>query len=181
MEINHLVTIHLQHVVAQLRTDIHDDPYRTPPPAVIALLRSFRVARRAALSYVAGGSCLPYLEPFLSTITCEETSGAVTQRALGAVLALLRANVLSGDHSTAARAVSEIVYAATHCRCEVTDTSSDEVVILGLVELLQGAAPALSSPALPASTRPPHATSSPSALRHSTPPTPSSPRRCRRL
>jgi brefeldin A-resistance guanine nucleotide exchange factor 1 len=36
--------------------------------------------------------------------------------------------------------VSDIVSAGTNCRCEVTDTSSDEVVILGILQLLQGVA-----------------------------------------
>lgn len=91
MEVAHLVSTHLQIVVTQLRVDIHDDPYRQLPPSVPALLRLFAAARRAALSYVPGGSCLPFLEPFLATIRCEETSGLVTQRALSSVLAMLRA------------------------------------------------------------------------------------------
>jgi len=45
--------------------------------------------------------------------------------------------VLSSDHETAGRVISAIVSAATNCRCEVTDTSSDEVVILGILGLLQ--------------------------------------------
>lgn len=99
MEIAHLVSTHLQSVVTQLRVDIHDDPYRQPPASVLALLRSFGVARRTALSYAAGGSCLPLLEPFLVTIRCEETSGVVTQRALSSVLAILKAGARS-QHPT---------------------------------------------------------------------------------
>ena len=48
--------------------------------------------------------------------------------------------MLSRDDVTAGRAVADIVSAATNCRCEVTDTSSDEVVILGILQLLQGVA-----------------------------------------
>ena len=67
-------------------------------------------ARQALLA--DDGPTLAYLDPFLETIRCEETSGRITQRALSAVLAMLRADLLTTAHeSEAAIAISSIVRA----------------------------------------------------------------------
>ena len=111
--------------------------YRALPAAVAGLLRSFRAARQALLA--DDGPTLAYLDPFLETIRCEETSGRVTQRALSAVLAMLRADLLTTAHeSEAAIAISSIVRAATYCRFEVTDPAADEVVLKCILDLLLG-------------------------------------------
>ena len=139
LSITSLVCSEITSVTTQLRLDARSSVSYLGSSAVIPRLqRGFKRAREVALHYGPGRDCMEYLEPFLETIRCEETSGVVTQRALSAVHAFLRAELLSLNPASAPAAMVAVVKAATFCRFEVTDPAADEVVLMCILQLLVG-------------------------------------------
>ena len=139
LSITSLVCSEITGVTTQLRLDARSSVSYLGSSAVIPRLqRGFKRAREVALHYGPGRDCMEYLEPFLETIRCEETSGVVTQRALSAVHAFLRAELLSLNPASAPAAMVAVVKAATFCRFEVTDPAADEVVLMCILQLLVG-------------------------------------------
>ena len=141
LSLQSLVCSEITAVTTQLRAEMRAAAaaYRAQQPSAAGLLRSFAAARTAVLADGAHCTCcLDYLEPFLETIRLEETSGVVTQRALSAVRAFLYADLISLDEASGPRGMASIVRAATYCRFEVTDPAADEVVLMGILQLLVG-------------------------------------------
>ena len=129
LSITSLVCSEITGVTTQLRADARASvsSYMGASATIPRLQRSFKKARDVALHYGPDHDCMEYLEPFLETIRCEETTGVVTQRALSAVHCFLRAELLSLNPSSAPAAMVAVVKAATYCRFEVTDPAADEV------------------------------------------------------
>ena len=129
LSITSLVCSEITGVTTQLRADgrASVSSYMGSSATIPRLQRNFKKAREVALHYGPGHDCMEYLEPFLDTIRCEETTGVVTQRALSAVHSFLRAELLSLNPSSAPAAMVAVVKAATFCRFEVTDPAADEV------------------------------------------------------
>ena len=128
-DITSLVCSEITGVTTQLRADARASvsSYMGSSATIPRLQRNFKKARDVALHYGPGHDCMEYLEPFLDTIRCEETTGVVTQRALSAVHSFLRAELLSLNPASAPAAMVAVVKAATFCRFEVTDPAADEV------------------------------------------------------
>ena len=129
LSITSLVCSEITGVTTQLRADARASvsSYMGSSATIPRLQRNFKKAREVALHYGPGHDSMEYLEPFLDTIRCEETTGVVTQRALSAVHSFLRAELLSLNPSSAPAAMVAVVKAATFCRFEVTDPAADEV------------------------------------------------------
>ena len=129
LSITSLVCSEITGVTTQLRADARAavSSYMGSSATIPRLQRNFKKAREVALHYGPGRDCMEYLEPFLDTIRCEETTGVVTQRALSAVHNFLRAELLSLNPASAPAAMVAVVKAATFCRFEVTDPAADEV------------------------------------------------------
>ena len=152
-DITSLVCSEITGVTTQLRADARASvsSYMGSSATIPRLQRNFKKARDVALHYGPGHDCMEYLEPFLDTIRCEETTGVVTQRALSAVHSFLRAELLSLNPASAPAAMVAVVKAATFCRFEVTDPAADEVVLMCILQLLVGCIECNAGPARPLS------------------------------
>ncbi|KAJ4455312.1 hypothetical protein PAPYR_9780 [Paratrimastix pyriformis] len=79
---------------------------------------------------------LTVLQPFLSIILSDQTTGPITAAALASVQQIVSAHFL--NHSP--RDVNAVIYAAVHCRFEETHALNDEIVYWRMVELLSAMA-----------------------------------------
>ncbi|CAI5510834.1 unnamed protein product [Closterium sp. Naga37s-1] len=79
---------------------------------------------------------LEYLAPFLTIIRSEKTNTASTGVALAATHKILTTGFFSASTTGAARAMHAVVEAVTGCRFEVTDHSSEEVVLMKILQVL---------------------------------------------
>ncbi|GJP37729.1 hypothetical protein CLOM_g22150 [Closterium sp. NIES-68] len=79
---------------------------------------------------------LEYLAPFLTIIRSEKTNTAATGVALAATHKILTTGFFSKSTRGAARAMHAVVEAVTGCRFEVTDHSSEEVVLMKILQVL---------------------------------------------
>ncbi|CAI5458647.1 unnamed protein product [Closterium sp. Yama58-4] len=79
---------------------------------------------------------LEYLAPFLTIIRSEKTNTAATGVALAATHKILTTGFFLPSTRGAARAMHAVVEAVTGCRFEVTDHSSEEVVLMKILQVL---------------------------------------------
>ncbi|GAA6009496.1 hypothetical protein JCM10207_003803 [Rhodosporidiobolus poonsookiae] len=79
------------------------------------------------------------LTPFLDVIRSPETSGPITAVALSSIDKFLSFGVLSPQSPSLALAMAQLSTAATHCKFEASDSVSDEVVLLKILEVLRNA------------------------------------------
>ncbi|KZV15150.1 ARF guanine-nucleotide exchange factor GNOM [Dorcoceras hygrometricum] len=77
-----------------------------------------------------------YLQPFLDVIRSDETGAPITAVALSAVYKILALDVLGIDTINVEDAMHLVVDAVTSCRFEVTDPSSEEVVLMKILQIL---------------------------------------------
>ncbi|XP_073269990.1 ARF guanine-nucleotide exchange factor GNOM-like [Primulina huaijiensis] len=77
-----------------------------------------------------------YLQPFLDVIRSDETGAPITGVALSAVYKILALDVLGINTINVEDAMHLVVDAVTSCRFEVTDPSSEEVVLMKILQIL---------------------------------------------
>ncbi|KAJ4835386.1 hypothetical protein Tsubulata_010547 [Turnera subulata] len=77
-----------------------------------------------------------YLQPFLDVIQSDETGAPITGVALSSVYKILTLDVLDVDTVKIGEAMHLIVDAVTSCRFEVTDSASEEVVLMKILQVL---------------------------------------------
>lgn len=77
-----------------------------------------------------------YLQPFLDVICSLETSAPVTSVALSAVYNILSFEVFDLETAHVSEAMHGLVEAVTSCRFEVVDSSSEEVVLMKILQVL---------------------------------------------
>ncbi|KAG7153474.1 Golgi-specific brefeldin A-resistance guanine nucleotide exchange factor 1-like [Homarus americanus] len=78
-----------------------------------------------------------FLDPFLSIIRSEDTTGPVTKSALAAVNRMLSYGLITEECSSAASAVEAVAAAVTHARFVGTDQGADEVVLWEILTVLR--------------------------------------------
>lgn len=77
-----------------------------------------------------------YLQPFLDVIRSDETGAPITSVALSSVYKILTLDVLDLNIANIEDAMHLVVDAVTSCRFEVTDPSSEEVVLTKILQVL---------------------------------------------
>ncbi|MEW5304445.1 MAG: hypothetical protein WDW36_007055 [Sanguina aurantia] len=77
-----------------------------------------------------------YLDPFLSLITAKDVSGPITGAAAVALQRILGSGIISPTTLLAGAAVNRLVEDAAQCKFESTNDTSDEVVLLNIVQVL---------------------------------------------
>ncbi|KAL9243878.1 hypothetical protein vseg_017715 [Gypsophila vaccaria] len=77
-----------------------------------------------------------YLQPFLDVIRSDETGAPITSVALSSVYKILTLDVLDLNTTNIEDAMHLVVDAVTSCRFEVTDPSSEEVVLTKILQVL---------------------------------------------
>ncbi|KAF9978303.1 GDP/GTP exchange factor for ARF [Actinomortierella ambigua] len=77
------------------------------------------------------------LEPFLDVIQSGDTNGPITGAALTSVEKFLMYRVVDKDSLNASFAMQRLAVAATHCKFEASDSVSDEIVLLKILQVLR--------------------------------------------
>ncbi|PNW80894.1 hypothetical protein CHLRE_07g334100v5 [Chlamydomonas reinhardtii] len=77
-----------------------------------------------------------YLSPFLNLIKASDVSGPITGAAAVALQRILESNLLAPGTRNVEQAINQIVEDATQCKFESTNNSSDEIVLLNIVQVL---------------------------------------------
>lgn len=78
------------------------------------------------------------LHPFLQVIRSSSTSAPITSLALVAITKFFSYNIINRDSPRLSVALQLLSAAVTHCRFEASDTSADEVVLLRILNLMEG-------------------------------------------
>ena len=77
------------------------------------------------------------LHPFLQVIRSSSTSAPITSLAIVAVTKFFAYNLIDRDSPRLALAMQLLSAAITHCRFEASDSAADEIVLLGILELME--------------------------------------------
>jgi len=77
------------------------------------------------------------LHPFLEVIRSPETSGPITATALSSIDKFLTYSILSPASPNLSLAMAQLSTAGTHCKFEASDSVSDEVVLLKILDVLR--------------------------------------------
>ncbi|XP_073142709.1 ARF guanine-nucleotide exchange factor GNOM [Henckelia pumila] len=104
-----------------------------------SLIQSLKTLRRQIFSWQHQWQSINpslYLQPFLDVIRSDETGAPITGVALSAVYKILALDVLGIDTVNVEDAMHLVVDAVTSCRFEVTDPSSEEVVLMKILQIL---------------------------------------------
>ncbi|XP_043911932.1 Golgi-specific brefeldin A-resistance guanine nucleotide exchange factor 1 isoform X2 [Protopterus annectens] len=78
-----------------------------------------------------------FLRPFLEVIRSEDTTGPITGLALTSVNKFLSYGLIDPNHENAAEGIENMADAVTHARFVGTDPSSDEVVLMKILQVLR--------------------------------------------
>lgn len=81
---------------------------------------------------------LTLLHPFLEVVRSPDTSGPITATALSSLSTFLAYNVLHPLSPSLPEALAELSKAATRCKFEASDSVSDEVVLLKILDVIRG-------------------------------------------
>ncbi|OVA13877.1 SEC7-like [Macleaya cordata] len=79
-----------------------------------------------------------YLGPFLDVIQSDEIPAAATGVALSAILKILKLEIFNKKTPGARDAINSIVTGVTSCRLEKTDSTSEEAVLMRVLQVLIG-------------------------------------------
>ncbi|KAF9437726.1 GDP/GTP exchange factor for ARF [Entomortierella beljakovae] len=77
------------------------------------------------------------LDPFLEVIQSGDTNGPITGAALSSVEKFLLYKIINKDSPNVAHAMQRLAVAATHCKFEASDSVSDEIVLLKILQVLR--------------------------------------------
>ncbi|CAG0911328.1 unnamed protein product, partial [Cyprideis torosa] len=105
-----------------------------PGPLVKALLSLKDVLSSAAS--IKDVDPVTLIDPFLSIVRSEDTSGPVTGLALGSLKKFLCYGLFDLHHESSGTVVELIADTVTHARFIGTDSASDEAVLMKIIQVL---------------------------------------------
>ncbi|KAL2333279.1 hypothetical protein Fmac_014492 [Flemingia macrophylla] len=103
------------------------------------LVQSLKALRRQIFSWQNEWHAINpalYLQPFLDVIQSDETGAPITGVALSSVYKILTMDVIDQYTVNVGDTVHLVVDAVTSCRFEVTDSGSEEVVLMKILQVL---------------------------------------------
>lgn len=80
---------------------------------------------------------LVLLHPFLEVVRSPETSGPITATALSSIDRFITYSILHPHSPNLELAMAQLSTAGTHCKFEASDSVSDEVVLLKILDVLR--------------------------------------------
>lgn len=80
---------------------------------------------------------LVLLHPFLEVVRSPETSGPITATALSSIDRFITYSILHPGSPNLEVAMAQLSTAGTHCKFEASDSVSDEVVLLKILDVLR--------------------------------------------
>nr|GMC59447.1 ARF guanine-nucleotide exchange factor GNOM-like [Ipomoea batatas] len=104
-----------------------------------SLIQSFKELRKNIFSWQHQWNTIDpiaYLQPFLDVIQSDETGAPITGVALSSIYKFLSLEILDSTTKNVDKALHRIVDAVTSCRFEVTDSASEEVALMKILQVL---------------------------------------------
>ncbi|GAA6005362.1 hypothetical protein JCM11491_002672 [Sporobolomyces phaffii] len=116
-----------------------DDDERTRGHTATSLMSGFMELkmRLREVEDPAQLDAVALLHPFLEVIRSPETSGPITATALSSIDKFLTYSILSPASPNLSLAMAQLSTAGTHCKFEASDSVSDEVVLLKILDVLR--------------------------------------------
>ncbi|KAG0371001.1 GDP/GTP exchange factor for ARF [Gamsiella multidivaricata] len=94
-------------------------------------------SRLATTIAVQDMDAVALLDPFLEVIQSGDTNGPITGAALSSVEKFLLYKIIDQDSPNVAHAMQRLAVAATHCKFVASDSVSDEIVLLKILQVLR--------------------------------------------
>ncbi|KAG0206857.1 GDP/GTP exchange factor for ARF [Mortierella sp. GBA30] len=118
------------------RENQKDGTYRNQESPLMLGFNELR-SRLATTISVKDMDAVALLDPFLEVIQSGDTNGPITGAALTSVEKFLMYKIISKDSPNVAYAMQRLAVAATHCKFEASDSVSDEIVLLKILQVLR--------------------------------------------
>ncbi|KAF9404262.1 GDP/GTP exchange factor for ARF, partial [Podila epigama] len=94
-------------------------------------------SRLASTAAAKDMDAVALLDPFLEVIQSGDTNGPITGAALSSVEKFLMCKIINKDSPNVSQAMQRLAVAATHCKFEASDSVSDEIVLLKILQVLR--------------------------------------------
>ncbi|SCV67937.1 BQ2448_58 [Microbotryum intermedium] len=134
-------TVASRSVSASMRSASTDSRSAKTPASTAAssLMTAFGVLKLQLREcpHVSQLDAVTLLSPFLDVVRSPETSGPITATALASIDKFISYSVLNPDSPNLASAMAQLSNAATHCKFEASDSVSDEIVLLKILDVLR--------------------------------------------
>ncbi|KAF9540254.1 GDP/GTP exchange factor for ARF [Mortierella hygrophila] len=118
------------------RENLKEGTYRNQESPLMVGFNELR-SRLATTSSAKDMDAVALLEPFLQVIQSGDTNGPITGAALTSVEKFLMYKIINKDSLNVSHAMQRLAVAATHCKFEASDSVSDEIVLLKILQVLR--------------------------------------------
>ncbi|KAF9333370.1 GDP/GTP exchange factor for ARF [Podila minutissima] len=118
------------------RENQKDGTYRNQESPLMVGFNELR-SRLAATGAAKDMDAVALLDPFLEVIQSGDTNGPITGAALSSVEKFLMCKIINKDSPNVSMAMQRLAVAATHCKFEASDSVSDEIVLLKILQVLR--------------------------------------------
>ncbi|KAK3846180.1 MAG: hypothetical protein J3R72DRAFT_380241 [Linnemannia gamsii] len=118
------------------RENQKDGTYRNQESPLMVGFNELR-SRLATTTSAKDMDAVALLEPFLQVIQSGDTNGPITGAALSSVEKFLMYKIINKDSPNVSHAMQRLAVAATHCKFEASDSVSDEIVLLKILQVLR--------------------------------------------
>ncbi|KAI8601707.1 hypothetical protein EDD21DRAFT_373786 [Dissophora ornata] len=118
------------------RENQKDGTYRNQESPLMVGFNELR-SRLASTAAAQDMDAVALLDPFLEVIQSGDTNGPITGAALSSVEKFLMYKIINKDSTNVAHAMQKLAVAATHCKFVASDSVSDEIVLLKILQVLR--------------------------------------------
>ncbi|KAF8938517.1 GDP/GTP exchange factor for ARF [Haplosporangium gracile] len=118
------------------RENPKDGTYRNQESPLMVGFNELR-SRLATTTSAKDMDAVALLEPFLQVIQSGDTNGPITGAALTSVEKFLMYKIINKSSPNVSHAMQRLAVAATHCKFEASDSISDEIVLLKILQVLR--------------------------------------------
>ncbi|KAG0266994.1 GDP/GTP exchange factor for ARF, partial [Linnemannia exigua] len=118
------------------RENQKDGTYRNQESPLMVGFNELR-SRLATTTSARDMDAVALLDPFLQVIQSGDTNGPITGAALSSVEKFLMYKIINKDSPNVSHAMQRLAVAATHCKFEASDSVSDEIVLLKILQVLR--------------------------------------------
>ncbi|KAG9071043.1 GDP/GTP exchange factor for ARF [Linnemannia hyalina] len=118
------------------RENLKEGTYRNQESPLMVGFNELR-SRLATTTSAKDMDAVALLEPFLQVIQSGDTNGPITGAALTSVEKFLMYKIINKDSPNVSHAMQRLAVAATHCKFEASDSVSDEIVLLKILQVLR--------------------------------------------
>ncbi|KAF9199600.1 GDP/GTP exchange factor for ARF [Haplosporangium sp. Z 27] len=118
------------------RDNQKDANYRSQESPLMVGFNDLR-SRLATTTAAEDMDAVALLDPFLEVVQSGDTNGPITGAALSSIEKFLLYKIINKDSPNVAHAMQRLAVAATHCKFVASDSVSDEIVLLKILQVLR--------------------------------------------